>query len=233
MASSRSERALLGEVARQCRWPLLEVADEARAEAVLARATPVAALVFGVAGDDAGADRQTSRLKALRPGLPVLVVARARRRRPLVATLKVGADDVVRLPITAAELAARLRATLRRLRQEETPPSAADDRPISLGGLAIDVGRRRARRGERPLALTDTEFDLLATLAGSAGCTFSRERLLNRLCRFEYEIDSRTIDVHVRNLRRKVELDPAQPVLIRAVPGVGYCVAVPSNGGTA
>lgn len=225
MGPPRRERAQLGEVARRCGLALLEVGDEARATASLRRASPVAVLVFlrGAAGGLPG------RLKALRPGVPVLVGLRTARPDTLLAALEIGADDVVRLPVSAVELAARLSATLRRLRQEEASLAPGDDGPIRLGELAIDRAGRAAHRGDQRLPLTDTEFELLAALAGSAGRPLSRERLLNRLCRFDYEIDSRTIDVHVRNLRRKVEPDPSQPSLIRAVPGVGYCVAEPSD----
>lgn len=218
-------RPLLGEVARTVSMPLLEVADTDQARDALQRATPAAALVFV---DASVRDyRVAARVKAMRPQapLPVLVLLRGGRDRALLTAIEMGGDDVFRLPVTASELAERLRATLRRLREEDEAPSVLpDDEPFLVGGLTVDVTTRRARRGGRPVPLTDTEFQLLATLAGAAGRPFSRERLLNRLCGFDYDIDSRVIDVHVRNLRRKIEVDPSRPALIRAVPGVGYCV---------
>ncbi|MBO0707117.1 MAG: winged helix-turn-helix domain-containing protein [Candidatus Dormibacteraeota bacterium] len=214
-------------MARALGMPLLEVEDAAGARGALQRATPVAALVFV---DASVRDYvMATRVKELRPDLPVLVLLRGGRDRALLTAMEMGGDDVVRLPVDAAELAERLDATVRRLREEEAPTVLADDAPFRLGGLEVDVAARHARRGDRPLPLTDTEFQLLAMLAGSAGRPFSRERLLNQLCAFQYDIDSRVIDVHVRNLRRKIELDPSRPSVIRAVPGVGYCVALGSD----
>lgn len=220
-------RPLLGEVARILEMPLLEAENTEAAREALRRATPVAALVFVDARvrDYAVA----SALKGIRPAMPVLVLLRGGRDRALLTAMGMGGDDVLRLPVTAAELAARLGATVRRLREEEAPEVLPDDEPFRIGGLVVDVAARRARRGDRSLPLTDTEFQLLATLAGSAGQPFSRERLLNQLCGFQYDIDSRVIDVHVRNLRRKVEIDPSRPSVIRAVPGVGYCVPLGSD----
>lgn len=220
-------RPLLGEVARALGLPLLEVDDGEGARDALRRATPVAALVFV---DASVRDFVVAtRVKELRPDLPVLVLLRGGRDRALLTAIEMGGDDVVRLPVTAVELAERLDATVRRLRAEEPPAVLADDTPLRLGGLEVDVAARHARRDDRPLPLTDTEFQLLALLAGSAGRPFSRERLLNQLCAFQYDIDSRVIDVHVRNLRRKIEIDPSRPSVIRAVPGVGYCVALGSD----
>lgn len=220
-------RPLLGEVARSVSMPLLEVPDAEEASDTLRRGTPAAALVFV---DAAVRDYRTAgRVKAMRPEVPVLVLLRGGRDRALLTAIEMGGDDVLRLPVTARELAERLRATARRLREEEAPSVLPDDEPFLVAGLTVDVAARRARRGGRPLPLTDTEFRLLATLAVGAGRPFSRERLLNRLCGFDYDIDSRVIDVHVRNLRRKIELDPSRPAVIRAVPGVGYCVPLGSD----
>lgn len=220
-------RPLLGEVARALSVPLLEVPDAEAARGVLERATPAAAIAFV----DAGARdyRVSGRLKAMRPEMPVLVLLRGGRERALLTAIEMGGDDVLRLPVTAGELGERLRATVRRLREEEAPLVLPDQEPVLVGELTVDVATRRALRGARPLPLTDTEFRLLATLAGSAGRPLSRERLLRRLGGFDYEIDSRVIDVHVRNLRRKIEADPSRPAVIRAVPGVGYCVPLGSD----
>lgn len=215
-------RHLLGEVARTLGAPLLEAADAAAAERALRRAAPIAALAFVDGGDRDAA--VAGALKAIRPAMPVVVLLRGGREGALLNALELGGDDALRLPVPAAELAERLGATVRRLQEEEAPAVLPDHAPLRVGGLVVDVASRRARRDDRPLPLTDTEFQLLATLVGSAGRPFSRERLLNRLCGFRYDIDSRVIDVHVRNLRRKIELDPSRPAVIRAVPGVGYCV---------
>lgn len=220
-------RPLLGSVARIMGLPLLEAESAAEAGEVLRKATPIAALVFV----DAGIRdyRVSGALKALRPSMPVLVLLRGGRDRALLTALEMGGDDVLRLPVAPTELAERLGATVRRLREQDAPHVLDDDEPFRVGDLVVDVASRRAQRRDRPLPLTDTEFQLLALLAGSAGRPFSRERLLNQLCGYQYDIDSRVIDVHVRNLRRKVEADPSRPVVIRAVPGVGYCVPLGSD----
>ena len=220
-------RPLLGEVARRMGIPVLEAEDVAGAREVLERAIPTAALAFVDAGVRDYA--VSAALKAIRPSMPVLVLLRGGRDRALLTAMEMGGDDVLRLPVTAAELAERLAASVRRLREEEIPAVLPDDEPLQIGELVVDVAARRARRGDHALPLTDTEFQLLALLAGSAGRTFSRERLLNQLCGFRYDIDSRVIDVHVRNLRRKIEIDPSRPAVIRAVPGVGYCVPLGSD----
>lgn len=222
-------RALLGEVAGAVGMPLLEVEDADQARDALRHATPVAALVFV---DASVRDYRLARqVKAMRPEapVPVLVLLRGGRDRALLTAIEMGADDVLRLPVIASELAERLRATVRRLREEEAPSVLPDEEPFKVGALTVDVAARRARREGRSVPLTDTEFQLLATLAVAAGRPFSRERLLNRLCGFDYDIDSRVIDVHVRNLRRKIEVDPSRPAVIRAVPGVGYCVPLGSD----
>lgn len=175
----------------------------------------------GAAGepDAAGALGICRELRAIRGDVPILALCSRGDEEDLISSLELGADDCLRLPLPPSEIVARLGATLRRI----PPVQAPAERPIVVDGVAIDPRARRARREGHLLRLTDTEFDLLAALAGRPGRTFSRERLLNELCEYDYEIDSRTIDVHVRNLRCKVETEPSQPALIRSIPGVGYC----------
>jgi DNA-binding response OmpR family regulator len=88
--------------------------------------------------------------------------------------------------------------------------------------LVIDTAERRVTRSDRDIVLTHTEFDLLSYLASNAGKVLSRERILSAVWGYEHPIETRVIDVHVRNLRRKIEPDPAQPRHILAVPGIGY-----------
>ena len=104
--------------------------------------------------------------------------------------------------------------------------SASDTRGgrLEFKNLAIDVDERRVTRGGREVTLTHTEFDLLVLLAHNAGRALTREAILESVWSYEppIEIETRVIDVHVRNLRRKIEPDPAQPRYILAVPGIGY-----------
>src|SRR5216684_2119274 len=101
----------------------------------------------------------------------------------------------------------------------------ADDyvvKPLRLRELLIDVNERRIYRAGQEVELTHTEFDLLTFLASNAGKVLSREKILNSIWGYEYPIETRVIDVHIRNLRRKIEGQPSRPYYILAVPGIGY-----------
>src|SRR5213082_715875 len=101
----------------------------------------------------------------------------------------------------------------------------ADDyvtKPLRLRELVIDVNERRTYKSGKEVELTHTEFDLLTFLASNAGKVLSREKILNSIWGYEYPIETRVIDVHIRNLRRKIETQPARPYYILAVPGIGY-----------
>lgn len=146
-----------------------------------------------------------------------------------VVGLEVGADDYVTKPFNSRELVARTRAVLRRRELDraaagagpavgETPGSPL----LRFGPLVIDPVRRRATAGGRPVPLTATEFDLLAYLAGSPGRVYSREQLLSAVWGYEFGGADRTVDVHVRRLREKIETDPSQPVFVLTAWGRGY-----------
>src|SRR5881396_3140615 len=101
----------------------------------------------------------------------------------------------------------------------------ADDyvtKPLRLRDLTIDVNERRTYKAGKEVELTHTEFDLLTFLASNAGKVLSREKILNSIWGYEYPIETRVIDVHIRNLRRKIETQPSRPYYILAVPGIGY-----------
>lgn len=133
-----------------------------------------------------------------------------------VVGLEVGADDYVTKPLSPRELVARVNAVLRR---------AAGSGPteIDLGEIRIDLERYTVERnGVEPVRLTSKEFDLLKTLASSPGRVFTREELLRNVWGYEEETPTRTLDYHVRSLRKKIEDDPSSPRLLRTVHGVGY-----------
>jgi DNA-binding response OmpR family regulator len=138
-----------------------------------------------------------------------------------VVALELGADDYVVKPVRLRELVARVGATLRRVRMSH--PDTWGGR-MEFKDLAIDVDERRVTRGGQEVTLTHTEFDLLALLAHNAGRALSREAILESVWSYEppIEIETRVIDVHVRNLRKKIEEEPARPFFILAVPGIGY-----------
>ena len=150
-----------------------------------------------------------------RTDVPLLVVTARSDTRDVIAGLEAGADDYVTKPVVPGELAARIRALLRRARVPERVE-------LGLGDLRIRPEEGVVRRGEATLALTRTEFRLLVELAGAAGRVVSREELLTRVWGYDYFGDTRLLDVHVRRLRRKVEPDPDAPTLVLTVRGVGY-----------
>jgi DNA-binding response OmpR family regulator len=138
-----------------------------------------------------------------------------------VVGLELGADDYVVKPVRLRELVARVGATLRRVRM--SAPGSGRSR-LEFKDLVIDVDERRVARTGREVRLTHTEFDLLSLLARNAGRVLTREAILEQVWAYEppVDIETRVIDVHVRNLRKKIELVPSRPVYILAVPGIGY-----------
>ena len=137
-----------------------------------------------------------------------------------VIGLELGADDYITKPFSIREFRSRVRALLRRAR---TPPGAtAADERIEHEGLVIDVPRRPVEVRGAPVQLTYVEFELLRTLAATPGRVFSRRMLLEALWKSADYRDPRTIDVHVRHLREKLEAEPRTPEYILTVRGVGY-----------
>ena len=149
---------------------------------------------------------------------PVIILSAKTEEIDVVVGLEIGADDYITKPFRARELLARIAAHLRRVREEDR---SANGR-LDFKDLAINLNERRVFRGDDEVELTHTEFDLLAFLASNAGKVLSREKILNHVWGYEYPIETRVIDVHVRNLRRKIEEDPSHPYFILAVPGIGY-----------
>ena len=150
--------------------------------------------------------------------LPVIILSAKTEEIDIVVGLEIGADDYITKPFRARELLARIAAHLRRVRDEDR----ASNGRLEFKDLTISLNERRVFRGDDEVELTHTEFDLLAFLASNAGKVLSREKILNHVWGYEYPIETRVIDVHVRNLRRKIESDPSHPFFILAVPGIGY-----------
>jgi DNA-binding response OmpR family regulator len=150
--------------------------------------------------------------------VPIIIVTARADTHDVVAGLEAGADDYVTKPFVAKELAARIRALLRRARPTEEDPSA-----LAFGTLQLlpDQGVLRQADGTE-VHCTRTEFRLLCELAASPNKVLSREQLLDRVWGYDYFGDGRLVDVHIRRLRTKVEADPALPQHILTVRGMGY-----------
>ncbi len=166
------------------------------------------------------------------PGMDGLDVARELRRDstvPIVMLtarddeldrilgLEIGADDYVTKPFSPRELVARIRAILRRVDRQDEP----SDR-LEVAGVSIDVARMKVEADGRTIELTPTEFQLLLTLARQPGRIFTRAQLLDAIHGLAFESYERAIDAHVKNLRHKLEPDPARPRYVLTVYGVGY-----------
>jgi DNA-binding response OmpR family regulator len=152
-------------------------------------------------------------------GVPIILLTARLAESDKVLGLELGADDYVTKPFGMQELVARIRAVLRRT---AAAGSATPADIIRLGDLLINRNAHSVLISGQPVLLTPSEFALLATLLESPGRVFSRELLLERLQGHDYEGIERTIDVHIRNLRKKIEPDPTQPRYIRTVFGIGY-----------
>jgi DNA-binding response OmpR family regulator len=160
------------------------------------------------------------RLRAKSP-VPIIMLTAKTEEIDKVLGLEFGADDYITKPFTMAEFRSRVRAALRRA--EMVPSPDADEEPLQRGDLLIDFAKRTTELGGKPLSLTYVEFEVLAVLARSPGRVFSREMLLDRVWGDSAYRDPRTIDVHIRHLREKVERDAKKPEYLQTVRGVGYC----------
>ena len=153
--------------------------------------------------------------------VPVIMVTARSDTHDVVAGLEAGADDYVTKPFVAKELAARIRALLRRARPVDNGPDS-----LTFGDVELIPDAGVVRRAGVEVHCTRTEFRLLCELAENPGKVLSREQLLERVWGYDYFGDGRLVDVHVRRLRTKVEPDPANPQFILTVRGMGYKLAV-------
>lgn len=150
--------------------------------------------------------------------VPILMLTAKDEEVDKIVGLDVGADDYMTKPFSMRELLARVRAMLRR--SEMQAPQI--DGIVRVGEIEVDTSRHEISRKGRSLNLRPKEFDLLAFLAKNRGLVFSREQLLEKVWGYDYAGDSRTVDVHVRWLREKIEENPNEPRLLLTVRGVGY-----------
>ncbi len=151
--------------------------------------------------------------------VPIIMITAQTDTHDMVAGLEAGADDYVTKPVVPKDLAARIRALLRRMHLQE---STSTSKSMRFGDIELRREQGIVLRGGKELSLTKTEFRLLCEFADHANAVLSRDQLLERVWGYEYLGDSRLVDAHVRRLRLKVEEQPDDPQLIVTVRGIGY-----------
>jgi DNA-binding response OmpR family regulator len=151
--------------------------------------------------------------------IPIIMLTARSTEDDLLLGLDLGADDYLTKPYNPRELVARVRSVLRRTR------SRAEGEVYRVGELEIDPGRHEVRLGGELIELTPAEFKILACLAASPGRAFSRQQLLEHAFGFDHYVFDRTVDVHVMNLRKKIEPSSGAPAYLKTVYGVGYKLA--------
>ncbi|HEX4627440.1 MAG TPA: response regulator transcription factor [Gemmatimonadales bacterium] len=157
--------------------------------------------------------------------VPIVVLSARHSDMEKVLLLNAGADDYVTKPFSTPELVARVRAVLRRARLAD---GVDGDTVVEAHGLVIDLARRRVTRGETVIRLTPIEWDILRTLVSNAGRTLTHQQIFDAVWGSAAGSPQQYLRVHVTNLRRKVEANPARPELIVTEPGVGYRAELPA-----
>jgi DNA-binding response OmpR family regulator len=151
--------------------------------------------------------------------VPIIIITAQTDTHDMVAGLEAGADDYVTKPVVPKELAARIRALLRRVQRQE---SSTSPRSARFGDVELRREQGIVLKGGKELSLTKTEFRLMCEFADHVGAVLSRDQLLERVWGYEYLGDSRLVDAHVRRLRVKIEDQPDDPRLIVTARGIGY-----------
>ena len=159
--------------------------------------------------------------------VPVIMLTAKGEDADKIMGFECGADDYITKPFNILELKARIRALLRRAASSAQQQREADR--LTQGSITLDLAERAAWRDGRPVDLTAKEFDLMVLLMQNPGRVYSRENLLNLVWGYEYIGEFRTVDVHIRRLREKLEPDPANPEHILTKWGVGYYLSNPQS----
>ncbi|TSA51544.1 MAG: DNA-binding response regulator [Actinobacteria bacterium] len=154
--------------------------------------------------------------------VPIIMVTAQTDTHDLVAGLEAGADDYITKPVVTKELAARIRAALRRTQLAEPSKTSISSSVSAFGNVELDRELSVVRKGGIELRLTKTEYHLLCEFADHPGMVMSRDQLLERVWGYEYLGDSRLVDAHIRRLRVKIEDQPMNPEIIHTVHGMGY-----------
>lgn len=161
--------------------------------------------------------------------VPVIMLTAKDTEIDKVVGLELGADDYVTKPYSSRELLARIRAVLRRRSGSERTAEDGDEAVLALGPVEMDVERHTVRVRGQLVSLPLKEFELLELLLENSGRVLTRAQLIDRVWGSDYVGDTKTLDVHVKRLRAKVEQDPANPRLLTTVRGLGYKLADPED----
>ena len=157
-----------------------------------------------------------------RSSVPIIMLTAKSEEIDKVVGLEIGADDYITKPFSMREFSSRIKAALRRVEMSRPTETAPDEAPLEVGELRIDFPKRAVRARGRDAQLTFVEFEILSALARNPGRVFTRDMLLQRVWGDSAYRDQRTIDVHIRHLREKIERDPKDPEYLFTVRGVGY-----------
>jgi two-component system, OmpR family, response regulator RegX3 len=161
-----------------------------------------------------------------RSQVPIIMLTARGEEADRVVGLELGADDYVVKPFSGREVVARIRAVLRRV---AVSPEPGDDRPLEVGDVRLDPSRREVRVGGEALDLSRKEFELLQLLMRNAGSVMTRERLIDEVWDPNWFGSTKTLDVHVSGIRRKLGDDPAEPRYVHTVRGVGFRFSSPDE----
>ena len=221
-------RELLGTYLGANGFAVETVGDGVAMRAALANGMPDAIVLdLMLPGEDGLSLTRTLRSQS---PVPILMLSARGEEMDRIIGLEVGADDYLAKPFGPRELLARLRALLRRSHPGPGAASGATPATLHFGPFALDLDGRSLQRGGQEVALTSAEFDLLAAFLARPNRVLSRDTLVDLLKGYEREPFDRTIDIRVGRLRRKIEPDPANPIYIRTVRGVGYLFNPRGNG---
>jgi DNA-binding response OmpR family regulator len=187
----------------------------------LATEHPYDVVVLDVMLPDVDGLEVCRRIRA-RHNVPIIMLTAKAEEIDKVLGLELGADDYITKPFSLREFRSRVRAALRRAGMSSANGESADDEPLEAHELRIDPAKRQVTVRGEPIATTFVEFEILSVLARHPGRVYTRDMLLDRLWGDSAFRDQRTIDVHIRHLREKLERDPKTPEFLLTVRGVGY-----------
>jgi two-component system response regulator RegX3 len=210
-------RHAVGYALRRDGFEVAESGDGDQALALAERADMFDVVILDLGLPTVSGTEVLRRLRASGP-VPIIVLTARGEESDRVLGLELGADDYVTKPFSMAELMSRVRAILRRLELDATRSDAVR----TIGGVQIDLGRHQVRVDGRSVYLTGSQFKLLALLAERPGEVVSRQAIMRRLWDSDYVGGEHVCDVHVSNLRHKIERDPSHPQRIMTLRGVGY-----------